>query len=100
MGSRRVEPVELAGAAMTVLPGGVAFLQPEDVALEAMLEGWAAQQRSRLLAATTIENRVWTVRRFVAFTNRPLAPAYRRYMERELRASFGFGGVPLDIQGR
>lgn len=38
--------------------------------------------------------------RFVAFTNRPLAPAYRRYMERELRASFGFGGVPLDIQGR
>lgn len=69
MGSRRVEPVELAGAAMTVLPGGVAFLQPEDAALEAMLEGWAAQQRSRLLAATTIENRVWTVRRFVAFTN-------------------------------
>jgi hypothetical protein len=69
MGSGRVEPVELAGAAMTVLPGGVAFVQPEDAVLEAMLEGWTAQQRSRLLAASTVENRAWTVRRFVGFTN-------------------------------
>lgn len=69
MGSKRVELVELVGAAMRVLPGGVAFLAPEDAVLEAMLEGWAAQQRSRLLAATTIENRSWTVRRLVGFTN-------------------------------
>ncbi len=38
--------------------------------------------------------------RFVAFTNRPLVPAYRRYLERELRASFGFAGVPLAIDDR
>ena len=37
--------------------------------LEAMLEGWATQQRSRLLKATTVENRGFTVRRLVAFTN-------------------------------
>jgi DNA-binding Xre family transcriptional regulator len=52
-----------------MLPGGVAFLQPEEAVLEGMLEGWVAQQRSRLLTASTIENRVFTVRRFVAFTN-------------------------------
>jgi GTPase len=38
--------------------------------------------------------------RFIAFTNRPLPPAYRRYLERELRASFGFTGVPLAIDDR
>ena len=38
--------------------------------------------------------------RFVAFTNRPMVPAYRRYLERELRASFGFTGVPLVINDR
>ena len=38
--------------------------------------------------------------RFVAFTNRPIIPAYRRYLERELRASFGFQGVPLVIDDR
>ena len=69
MGSKRVEPVQLAGSAMTVLPGGVTFLQPEDAVLEAMLDGWAAQQRSRLLTTSTIENRGFAVRRFVAYTN-------------------------------
>lgn len=69
MGLRRIEPVELEGSAPAVLASGVSFLQPEDAVLEAMLEGWAIQQRSRLLAATTVENRGWTVRRFVAFTN-------------------------------
>jgi len=69
MGSRRIEAVELAGSALTVLAGGVSFLQPEDAVLDAMVQGWSAQQRSRLLAATTVENRAWTVRRFVAFTN-------------------------------
>jgi len=69
MGSRRIEPVEMAGSAATVLANGVAFLQPEDAVLAAMQEGWAAQQRSRLLTAATVENRGWTVQRFVAFTN-------------------------------
>jgi integrase/recombinase XerC len=67
--SRRIEAVVLPGSAPTVLAAGVSFLQPEDAVLEAMLEGWAAQQRSRLLTVTTVENRGWTVRRFVAFTN-------------------------------
>jgi site-specific recombinase XerD len=69
VGSRRVEPVELEGSASTVLSGGVAFLQPEDAVFGAMLEGWAAQQRSRVLASATIENRAFSVRRFAAFTN-------------------------------
>jgi GTP-binding protein len=38
--------------------------------------------------------------RFVAFTNRALVPAYRRYLERELRSDFGFAGVPLVIEDR
>ena len=69
MGLRQIERVELAGSAPAVLASGVSFLQPEDAVLGAMLEGWATQQRSRLLAATTVENRRWTVRRLVAFAN-------------------------------
>jgi integrase/recombinase XerC len=34
-----------------------------------MLEGWSAQQRSRLLTSSTIETRVQIVRRFASFTN-------------------------------
>lgn len=67
--SGRIDPVVQAGSASTVLASGVAFLQPEDAVLDAMLDGWSAQQNSRMLTATTEENRVWTVRRFVAFTN-------------------------------
>lgn len=69
MGSRAVEPVVLPGSARAVLTAGVSFLQPEESVLEAMLAGWAAQQHSRLLAAATIENRGFTVRRLVGFTN-------------------------------
>jgi site-specific recombinase XerD len=69
MGSRQVALVELPGSARQLLADGVSFLHPEDAVLEAMLEGWATQQRSRLLAATTVENRGFTVRRLVAFTN-------------------------------
>ena len=61
--------VDEAGSATSVLASGVAYLQPEDAVLEAMFEGWAAQQRSRRLAATTVENRAHVVRRFVDFTN-------------------------------
>jgi site-specific recombinase XerD len=69
MGPRQVALVELPGSARQLLADGVSFLHPEEAVLEAMLEGWATQQRSRLLAATTVENRGFTVRRLVAFTN-------------------------------
>lgn len=59
----------LPGAASAVLASGVRFLQPEEAVLDAMLAGWAAQQRSRRLSAHTIEQRTLQVRRFVGFTN-------------------------------
>ncbi|HET7327021.1 MAG TPA: tyrosine-type recombinase/integrase [Nocardioidaceae bacterium] len=62
-----VGPVE--GAAAQVLAAGVSFLQPDDAVFEAMLSGWETQQRSRLLAGHTIEQRSLTVRRFTGFTN-------------------------------
>jgi hypothetical protein len=65
----RLEAVAVPGAAASVLASGVAFLQPEEAVLDAMLAGWAAQQRSRLLSAGTVEQRELQVRRFVAFTN-------------------------------
>lgn len=61
--------VDMAGAAHLVLPEGVHHLQPEEAVLEAMVEGWATQQRSRRLAIRTIENRLRTVRRFGEFCN-------------------------------
>ena len=57
------------GAASSMLPAGVEFLAPADAAFEAMLAGWATQQRSRSLSPVTIEKREYTVRRFAAFTN-------------------------------
>jgi integrase/recombinase XerC len=66
---RRLEAVSLPGAAASVLAAGVHFLQPEEAVLDAMLSGWAAQQRSRLLSAVTVEQRALQVRRFVAFNN-------------------------------
>ena len=38
--------------------------------------------------------------RFVLFTNGRLPDGYRRYLERELRARYGFTGVPLAIEDR
>ena len=52
-----------------MVPPGVCFLAPEEAMLEAMLTGWVAQQRSRLLVASTVEQRVLVVRRFVAFSS-------------------------------
>ena len=69
MGSSQVAVAELPGSARQLLASGVSLLHPEEAVLEAMLQGWAAQQRSRLLAATTVENRGLTVRRVVGFTN-------------------------------
>jgi GTP-binding protein len=37
---------------------------------------------------------------FVFFATGTLTPAYRRYLERELRRSFGFEGTPLRVIGR
>jgi GTP-binding protein len=37
---------------------------------------------------------------FITFTSGTVAPAYRRYLERELRARFGFVGVPLSLRDR
>ncbi len=37
---------------------------------------------------------------FITFTSGTVAPAYRRYLERELRTRFGFEGVPLSLQDR
>ena len=44
-------------------------LDPASAVFEAMLEGWATQQRARFLKANTIGPRLELVRRFAAFTN-------------------------------
>jgi site-specific recombinase XerD len=56
------------GSAGAVLAEGVSFLKPDDAVLEAMLAGWGMQQAARLLTAWTVEQRIYTVRRFVTFT--------------------------------
>lgn len=59
----------LPGAAALVLPGGVVHLDPPTAAFEAMLEGWATQQRARFLKdGCTIRPRLDLVRRFARFT--------------------------------
>ena len=61
--------LRVAASASEVLAPGVSFLQPADAVFEAMLRGWAVQQRSRMLSPVTVEKREFTVRRFAAFTN-------------------------------
>ncbi len=61
--------VVLPGSAAQVLATGVSFLQPDEAVFEAMLSGWERQQRARLLAGHTVEQRTLAVRRLVAFTN-------------------------------
>lgn len=59
---------EPPGSARLELVGGVALLHPEDAVLEAMLSGWAKQQRGgRRLQPKTIRDREAVVRRFVLF---------------------------------
>ncbi|MEV7188335.1 tyrosine-type recombinase/integrase [Kitasatospora sp. NPDC093102] len=61
---------ELPGAAHLVLADGVVHLDPASAVLEAMLEGWVCQQRTRFLSEEgTIQPRVSLVRRMVAFSN-------------------------------
>jgi len=61
---------DLPGAAHLELVDGVVHLDPEPALLEAMLAGWARQQRTRFLNdKATIQPRVSLVRRLVDFTN-------------------------------
>ena len=46
------------GSAGLQLAGGAALLRPEEQVLEAMLDGWRAQQLARNLAFSTIEKRL------------------------------------------
>lgn len=60
---------DLPGAAHLVLADGVVHLDPAPAVFEAMLEGWARQQRTRFLKPdSTIKPRLSLVRRFAAFT--------------------------------
>jgi site-specific recombinase XerD len=58
-----------AVAASEVLAADVVLLDPEPAVFNAMLTGWAAQMASRGLKHTTIESRLWLVRRFATYTN-------------------------------
>jgi hypothetical protein len=59
----------LPGTAHLALADGVVHLDPAAAVFEAMLEGWATQQRARFLKDNTIGPRVELVRRFAAFSN-------------------------------
>jgi len=62
--------VDLPGAAHLVLADNVVHLDPAPVVFEAMLEGWARQQRTRFLKwEGTIKPRLSLVRRFATFTD-------------------------------
>ena len=61
--------VGLVGAASGQLADGVVQLRPEEAMVEAMLQGWRAQQTARGLRAKTIGARERLVRRFLGFTN-------------------------------
>ena len=60
---------DLAGASHLVLVPGVRHLDPESAVFEAMLKGWALQQRTRFLKAATISSRLRLARRVAAFAN-------------------------------
>ena len=60
---------KLAGSAGLVLVEGVVHLDEEQAVFEAMLEGWARQQKSRLLGDSTIDSRVALLRRFLEFAD-------------------------------
>ncbi len=52
------------------LVGGVVHLDPAPAVFEAMLQGWATQQRARFLKeGGTIQPRLDLVRRLARFTN-------------------------------
>lgn len=59
----------LPGHARRTLAAGVALLDPATAVFEAMLDGWAMQQRTRFLKASTVTARLDLVRRFAEFSN-------------------------------
>lgn len=59
--------MDVPGAAHLSLAPGVVHLDEPSAVFEAMLSGWARQQRSRLLAEGTIAPRLLLVRRFCEF---------------------------------
>jgi integrase/recombinase XerC len=65
LGGPRITP----GSAEQLLAAGVSLLAPQETVVNAMLEGWVVQQRSRMLAGHTIDQRCLLVRRFLAFTS-------------------------------
>ncbi|MFE3543854.1 tyrosine-type recombinase/integrase [Nocardia sp. NPDC059177] len=75
------ERIDVPGAAHLVLVDGVAHLDPAAAVHEAMLEGWARQQRVRFLKADTINGRLRLVQRVVEFSN--LYPWQWNYAELE-----------------
>jgi hypothetical protein len=61
--------VDLPGAAHLLLADGIVHLDPASAVFEAMLEGWARQQRVRFLKKDTIRGRIDLVRRLAVFSN-------------------------------
>ncbi|WP_419423140.1 tyrosine-type recombinase/integrase [Rhodococcus opacus] len=59
----------LPGAAHLVLASNVAHSGPESAVFEAMLEGWASQQRTWFLKSATIDSRTRLIRRIAKFVN-------------------------------
>ena len=60
---------DLAGTVRLELVEGLTLLDPERAVFEAMLSGWARQQRARFLQESqTIAPRIALVRRFAAFS--------------------------------
>ena len=60
---------DLPGAAHLMLVDEISYLDPTWAVFEAMLEGWARQQRTRGLSADTIRGRIGLVRRLCEFSN-------------------------------
>ncbi|WP_432986986.1 hypothetical protein [Dactylosporangium sp. CA-233914] len=56
-------------SAPQLIPAGVVHLDPAPAVFEAMIEGWARQQRVRFLQSDTIDGRVDVVRRLAMFSN-------------------------------
>ena len=60
--------MEVPGAVPLSLAAGVVHLDEPEAVFDAMLTGWARQQKSRLLGDSTVAARLALVRRFTAFT--------------------------------
>ena len=60
---------DLEGHVRQTLAAGVAHLDPPAAVFGAMLDGWATQQRTRFLKASTVRARLDLVRRFAEFSN-------------------------------